>query len=311
MAGTANPYLVEAFLEMLVATRGAARNTVEAYRHDLDDYSAFLASRGQGLETADADGLRAYLAVLNARGMTASTAARRLSALRQFYRFLVEDGHRADDPSATIDTPSRRRPLPKVLSLDEVDALLAAAREQTGARGIRLRALVEVLYATGLRVSELVALPLASVTRDRRFIVVTGKGGRERIVPLGAMAADALADYMAVREAFLRGGRASKWVFPSRGADGHLTRHRLGQMLKALAAHADIDPMRLSPHVIRHAFATHLLTRGADLRSVQQMLGHADISTTQIYTHVLDERLKALVRNHHPLARTRKAGRRG
>ncbi|HEX9647613.1 MAG TPA: site-specific tyrosine recombinase XerD [Alphaproteobacteria bacterium] len=293
---------VETFVEMLVAERGAATNTVAAYRRDLADVAAFLKRRGRDLTDAAADDLRAYLGALGARGLSAPTVARRLSCLRQLYGFLVADGVRADDPSATIDSPRRARPLPKVLGEDEVDRLLAAARGAHGAQGLRLQALVETLYAAGLRVSELVGLPLAALGGDRNVLIVRGKGSKERMVPLGEPAAEAIAAYLTVRPAFLGASRESRWLFPSRGAGGHLTRHRLAQALKRLALDAGIDPDRVSPHVLRHAFASHLLAHGADLRTVQAMLGHADISTTQIYTHVLDARLKALVATHHPLA---------
>jgi integrase/recombinase XerD len=231
------------------------------------------------------------------------TGARRLSALRQFYRFLYAEGLRGDEPTAALDSPHQGRPLPRVLSESEVDALLAAARSRDGPEGLRLAALVEVLYATGLRVSELVALPLAAVRRDPRVLLVRGKGGKERMVPLGEPAREALSAYLEVRRRFCPAGRDPRWLFPSRAASGHLTRHRFAQLLKALAVEAGVDPGKVSPHVLRHAFASHLLEHGADLRAVQQMLGHADISTTQIYTHVLNERLRRLVETHHPLAR--------
>ena len=294
--------LREMFLEMLAAERGAAVNTVAAYRHDLADFAVFLAARGTPVDEADADDIRAYLAALNRAGLSPRTAARRLSSLRQFHGFLLAEGLRADDPSTGIDAPRIGRRLPRVLAEVEVEALLAAARTRPGPEGVRLRALMELLYATGLRVSELVGLPLDGISRDRRFLVVRGKGGRERMVPLSVPAADALAAYLTLRDRFLRAGAAVKWTFPSRAAGGHLTRQRFAQLLKELAVEAGIDAAGVSPHVLRHAFASHLLHHGADLRSVQQMLGHADISTTQIYTHVLDERLRTMVETHHPLA---------
>ncbi len=293
---------LEAFLEMMVAERGVARNTLEAYRRDLEDAEGWLAAHGPGLAGAASDDLRRYLDALNRRGLAPRTAARRLSALKQFFRFLVADKYRDDDPSAILDAPRRGRPLPKTLSETEVDGLLESARALDGPEGVRLVCLLEVLYATGLRVSELVSLPFASVARDPRVLIVRGKGGKERMVPLTEAAVAAIGDYKAVRPAFLPPGGTSPHLFPSRSADGHLTRRRLAQLLDDTARAAGIDPQRVSPHVLRHAFATHLLDHGADLRSVQQMLGHADISTTQIYTHVLAERLKALVEQHHPLA---------
>ncbi len=294
---------VEAFLEMLMAERAAAANTVAAYRRDILGFASFLAKRGAAPERASADDVRAYLAAASRAGINPRTAARRLSTLRQFHRFLASENVRPDDPTASIDSPKRGRALPKIMGEDEVEALLNAAANHEGAEGARLCALLEVLYSTGLRVSELVGLPLAALGRDPRFMVVRGKGGKERMVPVGEKAEAALARYREVRAHFLRGDRESKWLFPSRGAGGHLTRQRFAQLLKELALEAGLTPSKLSPHVLRHAFATHLLNRGADLRSVQRLLGHADISTTQIYTHVLDDRLKSLVQTHHPLAR--------
>jgi integrase/recombinase XerD len=297
---------IEAFLEMLVAERGAARNTIDSYKRDLADVESFLARRDRGIEAATTDELREYLAALNANGATPSTAARRLSALRQFFRFLYAEGVRGDDPTTTIESPRRGRPLPKLLSEAEVSQLLARARGKRGPEGVRLTALLETLYATGMRVSELVSLPLSAVARDPRYILVRGKGGKERLVPLSEPAREALNGYKGVRGQFCRNGVESPYLFPSRGGSGYLTRHRFAQLLKQLSSEAGIAPSKVSPHVLRHAFATHLLNRGADLRSVQQMLGHADIATTQIYTHVLDERLKSLVETHHPLARARR-----
>jgi integrase/recombinase XerD len=292
---------LEAFLEMLAAERGAAPLTLAAYGNDLSDLSRFLTARGVMIEAADAPALHAYLAA--ATTLAARTLARRISAMRQFYKFLVTDGIRGDDPTAGLDTPGLGRPLPKILSEPEVAGLIAAASSWSGDEGIRLICLVELLYATGMRISELVTLPLAAAQRDPRFLVISGKGGRERVVPLSEPSRLALTAYLVCRDGFLPDSRPSRWLFPSRGRAGHLTRQRSGQLLKELAVKAGLDPDRLSPHVLRHAFASHLLDHGADLRSVQQMLGHADIATTQIYTHVLSDRLRKLVETAHPLAR--------
>ena len=296
---------------MLAAERGASLNTLQAYGRDLDRFAAFAARRGLAPEAADGEALRAFAAAESRAGLSPRTTARRLSTLRGFHRFLFLEGVRTDDPGAALESPRQGRPLPKVLSEAEVDRLLAEARRGDRPEDLRLAALVELLYATGLRVSELVSLPLAAGVRDPRVIIVRGKGGRERMVPLSDPARRALRVYLAVRRRFLPAGADSKWLFPSRGASGHLTRHRLGQLLKDLALRAGLDPSKVSPHVLRHAFASHLLDHGADLRSVQTMLGHADISTTQIYTHVLNERLKSLVRTHHPLAAGAGRSRRG
>jgi integrase/recombinase XerD len=304
-APAASPRL-EAFLEMLVTERGAANLTLVAYRTDLLDLAGFLATRSVAIEDADAAALHAYLAAAATRRLAPRTLARRLSAMRQFFRFLVADGSRADDPTSGLDMPRLGRPLPKILCESEVITLIdaAAAARKDGGEGARLRCILELLYATGLRVSELVGLPLAAAQRDPRVLLVRGKGGKERIVPLSDPARRALTDYLAARgRFFLPPGQASRWLFPSRGAQGHLTRQRCGQLLKELALTAGLDPARLSPHVLRHAFASHLVDHGADLRSVQQMLGHADIATTQIYTHVQGERLRRLVETAHPLAR--------
>lgn len=301
MAPTSSRHL-DSFLEMLAAERGAALNTIEAYRRDLVDLAGWLARRGANPASAKPDDLRGYLRHLVDAGMTAATSARRLSALRQFYRFLVTDGVRADDPTAMLDAPRRKVALPKILDEGEVEALLQGARARTDADGRRLWAMLELLYASGLRVSELVGLPWPLAERGERFLVVRGKGGKERLVPLGAPALAALKAYAEMRPAFL-GRRSSPWLFPSPGGKDHLTRQRFGQILKAHAVACGLPPAKVSPHVLRHAFASHLLAHGADLRSLQQMLGHADISTTQIYTHVLENRLKDLVTRHHPLAR--------
>ncbi|MGH7054264.1 MAG: site-specific tyrosine recombinase XerD, partial [Stellaceae bacterium] len=277
---------VEAFLEMLTAERGAAPNSVAAYRADLGELSRFLKTRAAALETAGEADLHAYPAAATTLRLAARTLARRISAFRQFYRFLLLEGVRPDDPTAGLDTPRLGRPLPKVLSEAEIERLVEAVGAWPGEEGMRLGCVIELLYATGLRISELVTLSLAAAEGDPRFLLVRGKGGRERIVPLGEPARAALAAYLGIRGAFLPGRQPSRWLFPSSGGTGHLSRQRCGQLLKTLAVQAGLAPERLSPHVLRHAFASHLLDHGADLRSVQQMLGHADIATTQIYTHV-------------------------
>jgi integrase/recombinase XerD len=301
-----NQGAIALFTDMLAAERGAAKNTLDAYTRDLDDFSGALAAAKKSIASATTDDLRAYLGRLTKKGFAAATVARHLSAIRQLYRFLYSEGHRGDDPAAAIEGPKRGRALPKVLSIAEVDDLLAAAKDGTKKnalperlRAARLVCLLEVLYATGLRVSELVALPESAARRDQRMLVVRGKGGRERLVPLNDSAKRAMADYLALREEAKLA--RSKWLFPSFGQAGHLTRQHFARELKALASAAGLRPAKVSPHVLRHAFASHLLQNGADLRVVQTLLGHADISTTQIYTHVLAERLKSLVRDLHPL----------
>jgi integrase/recombinase XerD len=298
---------IEAFLEMLAAERGAARNTLDAYRRDLTYFAGFLARRGHAADAAAADDVRAYLADIARRQLSSATAARRLSALRQFHRFLYTEDVRSDDPCLPIEGPHRERTLPKVLSEEQVGRLIAAAHADDRPDGLRRACLIELLYATGLRVSELVGLPLAAARGDPRLIMVRGKGGRERLVPVSEPARAALAAYLAVRPAFLPPKTESPHLFPSRAGSGHLTRHRFAQILQELGAAAGVPARLLSPHTVRHAFATHLVAHGADLRAVQQMLGHADISTTQIYTHVLEERLKQVVVRHHPLAHPRPA----
>ncbi|MDE2230067.1 MAG: tyrosine recombinase [Alphaproteobacteria bacterium] len=285
---------------MLAAERGAARLTLDAYRNDLRQVETFLQRRGTTLAGASSDDLRRYLASLASARRAPGTTARRLSALRQFYRFLVLEKVRRDDPTAALDGPRLQRPLPKVLVEDDAEKLIAAARTKDGAEGVRLLCMVELLYGGGLRVSELVTLTFAAARRDPRFLVVHGKGGKERLVPLGRPARRALDAYLAVRNRFLKNDKESRWLFPSRGADGHITRRRCGQLVEGLARETGL---KVSPHVLRHAFASHLVDRGADLRSVQEMLGHVDIATTQIYTHVQSERLRRLVNQAHPLAR--------
>ena len=298
---------------MLSAERGAARNTLDAYRRDLLDLAGFLTGRRVAMDGASENDLRSYLSDVADRGMSAQTAARRLSCVRQFHKFLFAEGVRPDNPATVLESPRLGRPLPKIMSEEEVDRLLDVARhvmypEAGSSKGAdykraRLICLLEVLYATGLRVSELVGLPLAAVIADERFLAVRGKGGRERLVPLTAKARDAINAFLEIRRERARPQDASdKWLFPSSARQGHLTRQRFAQELKSVAAAAGIEASRVSPHVLRHAFASHLLAHGADLRAVQQMLGHADISTTQIYTHVLEDRLRRLVESHHPLA---------
>ena len=290
---------------MLAAERGAAPLTLAAYQNDLSNLAGFLAPGGLALEAADGERLHAYLASPATARLTPRTLARRTSAMRQFYKFLLLEGVRQDDPTAQLDTPRLGRPLPKILSEMEIKSLIDAAQSWPGDEGIRVGCIVELLYASGLRVSELVTLPLAAARRDPRFLIISGKGGKERVVPLSEPARAALRGYLECREDFLPDTRPSRWLFPSRGRAGHLTRQRTGQLLKELAVKAGLDPDRLSPHVLRHAFASHLLDHGADLRSVQQMLGHADIATTQIYTHVETGRMRKLVESAHPLARRR------
>jgi integrase/recombinase XerD len=306
-ARQADERLTALYLDMLAAERGAGANTLAAYRRDLEDFSLFLKTVGRSIAKANTDDLRGYLGDLAGRGLRVTTQARRLSAVRQLYRFLYAEGHRRDDPAAVLEGPKRERALPKTLTLAEVDNLLRAAGNADPAaplsarlRAARLLCLVEVLYATGLRVSELVSLPKSAARKDARVIVVRGKGNKERLVPLNDAAKRAMTDYLALLSQS-RADTSPKWLFPSFGDSGHLTRQHFARELKALAGAAGLSAARLSPHVLRHAFASHLLHNGADLRVVQTLLGHTDISTTQIYTHVLEERLKSLVRDLHPL----------
>ena len=298
---------LDAFLEMMSVEKAASARTLDAYARDLSEIDEFARVRGHDLLTASPDVLSAYFVDLAARGFAASTAARRMSAARRFYRFSLQEGWRSDDPSAGLQAPRSQRRLPKVLSEAEVDALFDAARRQDGPGGARLVCLLETLYAAGLRVSELVTLPVSALTARDRTLVIRGKGGRERLAPLTPSALDALEAYARHRESFLpsrAGARAlaDRYLFPSRGADGHLTREAFARSLKGLAADAGLAPEVVSPHVLRHAFATHLLARGADLRVVQTLLGHADLSTTQIYTHVVTDRLAEVMADAHPLA---------
>ena len=318
--------LIELFLDMLAAERGAGENTLAAYRRDLDDFGEYLVTKRRTVASAATDDVRGYLQSLSKRSFAAASVARRLSAIRQLYRFLYAEGRRGDDPAAIIEGPKRGRRLPKVLGIKEVDRLLATARKAIGTgrtngerlRAARLNALLELVYATGLRVSELVSLPASAAERNARMLVVRGKGGKERLVPLNDAAKTAMTEYRALMAE--RGPKndstddekkpakapvvKSKWLFPSFGDSGHLTRQHFARELKTLAAGSGLRAEQVSPHVLRHAFASHLLHNGADLRIVQTLLGHADISTTQIYTHVLEERLKSLVRDLHPLAET-------
>jgi integrase/recombinase XerD len=311
---TSDAKLINLFLDMIAAEQGAGPNTLDAYRRDLTDFSEFLTRSGQNFARAETQGLRDYLADLDGRGFKSSSVARRLSAMRHLYRFLLNERIRSDDPAAILSGPKRGRGLPKVPSISDVDRLLTHAKalgevpEATAPqrlRAMRLYCLLEVLYATGLRVSELVTLPRAAARHDARMIVVRGKGDKERLVPLNETSRQAMTDYLAAMEALKpakQGAASPKWLFPSFGESGHLSRQHFARDLKQLAAAAGLAPRLVSPHVLRHAFASHLLHNGADLRIVQTLLGHTDISTTQIYTHVVEERLKSLVRDLHPLA---------
>lgn len=298
---------LDAFLEMASAERGAAKNTLEAYERDLSDYAAFLAARGREPATAEADDVRAHLADLSNRGFAASSAARKLSAVRQLHKFLYADAIRGDDPTASLEGPRRGRPLPKTMRPEELDALIAAAGDpgpeptpRAKMVAARLVCLLELAYGAGLRVSELVGLPRSAARPGASVIAVKGKGGRERLAPLTPIAKTAMTDYLAALDAAGRDA-GGPWLFPAGGTSGHLTRQVFARELKAAAARAGLSADKISPHVLRHAFASHLVQNGADLRAVQQMLGHADIATTQIYTHVLDERARAMVRDLHPL----------
>lgn len=313
-----NDMLIESFLEMISAERGAAANTLDSYRRDLEDFSSFLGTQSSTLIDADTNAIRAFLTDLTARKFAASSQARKLSAVRQFYAFLFSENFRGDNPTGPIDSPKKAQSLPKILTEEEVEALIqraeleAANTAQSAAkqlRAARTYTLLEVLYATGLRVSELVSLPSEAIREDNRFLSIIGKGEKERLVPLSDKAKSAMANYVARRRELLESNNNKgsiediKWLFPATSESGHFTRQAFARDLKDLAARAGLEPARVSPHVLRHAFASHLLQNGADLRAVQQLLGHSDISTTQIYTHVLDERLRALVEEHHPLAK--------
>ena len=301
---------LDCFLDMLAAERGAARNTQDAYRRDLSDYIDYLARSGKEPASASTDSLRDYIAALGARGLSNATVARRISALRQFHKFLYVDRHRTDDPAASLDGPRRVRSAPGVLSMAEIDGLLRVTKEGLEdekrplgerMRAARMYALLETLYATGLRVSELVSLPKSAARARDPFITIKGKGGRERIVPLTTHAKQAIAAYRALLEAKSPALAATPFLFPSDSDSGHMTRQAFARDLKTAAVAAGISASDIHPHALRHAFASHLLQNGADLRVVQELLGHADISTTQIYTHVLDERMRAMVRDLHPM----------
>ena len=292
---------IESFLESLLAERGVSANTITAYRQDLSAFKEFLKA---DITDANKQAFKDYLKHLNKQGIKASSQARKLSALKQFYKFLMQDGMRSDNPAESLSSPKLSRPLPKILSEAEALSLMLAAGKLDGPDGTRLLCLVELLYAGGLRVTELVSLKLADISQDMEILHLTGKGNKQRIVPIAPTAKQALLDYLPYRESFIAVGKTSPYLFPSKRAkEGYLTRQRFGQVLKDLAITAGIDPSRLSPHVLRHAFATHMVAGGADLRSVQKMLGHADIATTQIYTHVQDDRLTEVLLSHHPLAK--------
>ena len=310
--------LVDSFLDMLTTERGAALNTRQAYWRDLADVSLYLRKeRNTDVDKATTEDLKAYLKDLSEKTHTKGTntgkiavrtVARRLSAMRQFYRYAISENARQDDPTSTIESPKQGRTLPKTLSEAEVTQLIKTAAEPGTPESTRLVCLLEMIYATGLRVSELVGLPLSAIGEGNQFVMVAGKAGRERMVPLSEPAQRAVENYMNIRKQFIGSeNRANQeqWVFPSRTSDsGHLTRQRFAQLLKDLAKAADVDESRVSPHILRHAFATHLLSNGADLRSVQKMLGHADIATTQIYTHIVGDKLKDTVEDKHPLSKT-------
>ncbi|WP_281857652.1 site-specific tyrosine recombinase XerD [Litoreibacter halocynthiae] len=300
---------IETFLDAQAAELDASENTLLAYGRDLIDFAAWLSDRGPSFETASRADVEDYLIHCDDQGLAQSTRARRLSAVKQLYRFAYEEGWREDNPAIQIKGPGRKKSLPKTLSVEEVDRLLGAAQTSARSQEDRLRntCLMELLYATGMRVTELVTLPVSAARGDPRMLLVRGKGGKERMVPLAASARDAVAVWIETRDEMDAAGQskgkpASKFLFPSRGKSGHLTRHRFYMLIKELAVTGGVDPSKVTPHTLRHAFATHLLANGADLRAIQTLLGHADISTTEIYTHVLDERLKELVMEHHPLA---------
>ncbi|WP_120635647.1 site-specific tyrosine recombinase XerD [Ruegeria sp. EL01] len=301
---------ISTFLQAQAAELGAATNTLLAYGRDLKDFAAWLDHRKVGFDQTDRDQIEAYLIDCDAQGLSRSTRARRLSAIKQLFRFAFEEGWREANPAIQIKGPGRQKRLPKTLDVPEVDRLLDAARQTGRSKADRVRnsCLMELLYATGMRVTELVSLPVSSARGDPRMLLVLGKGGKERMVPLSPPARDALAAWLGVRDqaedqTVAEGGQRSRFLFPSRGKSGHLTRHRFFLLVKELAVQGGVSPEKVTPHTLRHAFATHLLANGADLRSIQTLLGHADVATTEIYTHVLDERLTELVLQHHPLTK--------
>jgi integrase/recombinase XerD len=312
-AKTAKGDLRDLFLDMIATERNASKNTLDAYKRDLDDYAEFLTTKKRDFTKANTQTIRDYLSALSKRELATASVARKLSAIRQLHRFLYTEGLRGDDPSSVLEGPRRGRPLPKIMTIEEVTKLLGAAHELASQggdtkdakarqlRALRLAALLELLYASGMRISELIALPASAARTKSDAIIVRGKGNKERLVPIGEAAKRAMKTYFELRSENERPSE-QRWLFPSFGASGHVTRQHVARELKALAASAGIAPGKISPHVLRHAFASHLLSNGADLRVVQALLGHADISTTQIYTHVLDERLKNMVRDLHPMA---------
>jgi integrase/recombinase XerD len=306
---------IEMFLEMMMAERGAAKNTIEAYSRDLNEFHSFMARREVALVAATTEDIRAFFKNISSLGLTSSTVSRKLSSVRQFYKFLCTDEFIEENPTFVIEGPKQQKPLPKYLTEEEISNLFNAAYEDKSAEGVRLTALLELLYASGMRVSEIANLKSLTVpelvklkttnfnkhSSKGNFLIIKGKGNKERLVPLHKSAIEALEKYLQMREKFF-GGKDSQWLFPSTSAEGHLTRQRFNQLLKELARRATIDESRVSPHVFRHSFASHLLNNGADLRTLQELLGHSDISTTQIYTHLLNNKIKKLVMEKHPLA---------
>jgi integrase/recombinase XerD len=303
----------ESFLEMMATSKGSSLNTLQSYSRDLDDFLLFSAKKKHVMATMSHKEVSAYLADLTSRGMEPSSLARKRSALNQWFRFLVKENVRSDNPVALTSAPKRNRPLPHVMSEKEINQLLETARSDNGAEAVRILALLELMYASGMRVSELVTLTTRHIERDvakkgaiQPYFIIKGKGAKERLVPLHPRAIGAMEAYMGLRASFVPKGRENHWLFPSRGKEGHLTRQRFGQMLKELCLKANLDPERCSPHTLRHSFATHLLEGGADLRVIQELLGHSDISTTQIYTHVSGKRLEKVVTQNHPLSKKKR-----